>query len=112
MPIPHDIEVEIRFLTKEEGGRSTPAFSGYRPQFYYQGRDWDARHEYPDTYTVNPGETVRAYIGFLSPQEHHGKINVGMDFKIREGSRVVAEGVVKKIIELPNSAKRALKRSK
>jgi len=111
MPIPHDIEAEIRFLTKEEGGRISPVFSGYRPQFYYDGRDWNAPHEYPDTYTVNPGDTVRAYLGFMSPQEHHGKIDVGMEFKIREGSRIVGEGVVTKIIDLPNSAKRALERN-
>ena len=106
MPVPKDIEAEIRFLTTEEGGRSSPAFSGYRPQFYYDGRDWDAPHEYPDSYTVFPGETVRAFLGFLSPQEHIGKITVGMKFEIREGTRTVGTGVVTKIIDLPESAKR------
>ena len=39
---PKDIEAEITFLTSEEGGKKLPVFSGYRPQFYYDGHDWDA----------------------------------------------------------------------
>ena len=109
MPVPRDIEAEIYFLTPEEGGRSTPAFSNYRPQFYYNGHDWDAPHTYPDVEQVNPGDTVRAYLGFLSPQEHLGKVYVGMEFEIREGARTVGKGVVTKIIELEQSANRAVK---
>jgi len=91
----------------EEGGRSKPAQSNYRPQFYYNGRDWDAPHLYPDVEQAYPGETVRAYIGFLSPQEHLGKIHIGMEFLIREGTRTVGKGVITKIIELEESANRA-----
>lgn len=109
MSVPKDIEARIYFLTPEEGGRSTPAFTGYRPQFYYNGRDWDASHIYPDNETVNPGETARTFLGFMSPEEHFGKINIGMEFQIREGSRIVGKGVVTKIIDLEQSAKRANK---
>jgi hypothetical protein len=74
---PRDVEVELRFLTTAEGGRKVPAFPGYRPQFYYDGRDWDAVHEYPDVERVDPGDTVRAYLAFLSPHEHLGKLVPG-----------------------------------
>ena len=107
MPVPKDIEAEIHFLTAEEGGRPTPAFTGYRPQFYYNEQDWDASHIYPDVEVAKPGETVRAYLGFLSPQEHLGKVYVGMEFLIREGVRTVGKGVITKIIELEQSASRA-----
>jgi translation elongation factor EF-Tu-like GTPase len=47
MRIPHDIEATVYFLKTAEGGRVGPAFSDYRPQFYYDGHDWDARQLYP-----------------------------------------------------------------
>ncbi len=102
-----DIEVELRFLTTAEGGRKGPAHSGYRPQVFYDGRDWDANHEYPDVERANPGDTVRAYLCFLSPQEHEGKLVPGKTFQIREGQKVVAEGRVLRVLELPESAARA-----
>ncbi len=110
MPVPHDIEAEIYFLPPEHGGRSTAAFSDYRPQFYYEGRDWDAPHEYPDVEKVNPGEKVRAFLGFLSPQEHVGRVYPGMAFLVREGNRTVGYGVVKKIVDLEKSAANAVQK--
>ena len=101
-----DVEVEVRFLTTEAGGRKGPAFSGYRPQFYYDGHDWDARYEFPDVPQVNPGDTVRAYLCFLSPQEHVGKLFPGKQFQCREGARVIAEGHVLTILQLEESARR------
>lgn len=101
-----DIEADIYFLTAQEGGRSKPAFDGYRPQFYYDGQDWDACQSYPDMKQVNPGDTVRTYLAFLSPDEHFGKVYVGMEFLIREGTRTVAKGVVTKILDLEESANR------
>jgi elongation factor Tu len=101
-----DIEAEIYYLPPEHGGRSTPAFSGYRPQFYYRGRDWDAQHEYLDTDRALPGETVRAHIEFLAPAQHLGKVVEGMPFLLREGNRTVGYGSVLKIIDLPQSAAR------
>ena len=50
---------------------------------------------------------MRAYFGFLSPKEHLGKVHVGMEFLIREGSRTVGKGIVTKIIDLEKSARHA-----
>lgn len=100
-----DIEAEIYFLTPQEGGRSTPAFSGYRGQFFYEGMDCDAVQEYPDVEEVMPGETVRAYLAFLSPNLHYKKVYEGMTFLVREGERTVGKGTVTKIIDLEESAK-------
>ena len=99
-----DIEAEITFLPTKDGGRSRPVFDNYRPQFYYAGGDWDAPHEYPDVEQVNPGDTVRAYLCFLSPHAHLGKIYPGMAFLIREGPRIVGYGSVLKIMDLERSA--------
>jgi translation elongation factor EF-Tu-like GTPase len=100
-----DIDAEITFLPTKDGGRNGPAFSGYRPQFYYDGHDWDAIHTYPDVKQVNPGDTVRAFSSFISPECHCGKLWPGNLFLIREGQRVVGYGIVKQIIELETSAK-------
>ncbi|WP_412970788.1 hypothetical protein [Glaciecola sp. MF2-115] len=105
MTLPRDIEAEIYFLTPNEGGRSTPVFSGYRGQFYYDGLDFDARQEYPDVETVKPGETVRTYLAFMSPKLHHKKLYEGMEFLVREGAKTVGKGTVTKVIDLEKSAK-------
>ncbi|HET6262594.1 MAG TPA: elongation factor Tu [Chloroflexia bacterium] len=105
--LPRDIEVEITWLTGKQGGRVKPIFTGYRPQFYYDGRDWDAIHTYPDVELVIPGDTVRAYLSFLSPECHVGRLFPGKEFLIREGAHVVAEGRVTKIMELEASAERS-----
>ena len=99
-----DIEAEITYLTAEEGGRKKPAFPGYRPQFFYDGRDWDAIHVYPDVEFVMPGQTARAFLSFLSPECHVGRLYPGKEFLIREGRRTVAKGVVTAILELEASA--------
>lgn len=99
-----DVEVEITYLPPEHGGRHKPAFNGYRPQFYYDGHDWDALHEYPDVDQVDPGAKVRAFLTFLSPAEHLGKVLVGTPFLIREGNRTVGFGVVRRIVDLEKSA--------
>lgn len=106
---PPDIEANIRFLTPEEGGRHTPARSGYRPQFYYDGHDWDARQEYPDVEWVHPGETARTLLWFLSPDAHLGRIRVGMEFEVREGARIVGRGRITKVLNLAESAARVAK---
>jgi len=106
MTWPKDIEAELIFLPTEAGGRKGPAFSGYRPQFFYDGQDWDAIQVYPDVERVNPGDTVRAYFAFLRPEMHLGKIMPGKLFLIREGNRVVAYGRVTRLIELEESARR------
>jgi len=108
---PQDIEVVMTFLRTEEGGKTRPAFSGYRPQFYYQGEDWDAQHTYIGVEKVNPGGTVTAQLKFLSPHNHVGKIAVGMEFLIREGKLTVATGRVTKILHLEENAAIAANRS-
>jgi len=109
MKMPRDTEAEIYFLLPEEGGRSMPAFNSYRSQFYYNISDWDAQHEYPDTEKVYPGDAVKAYLAFMSPQEHVGKIHEDMEFLMREGARTVGKGKVTNILELEPSAKRHAK---
>ncbi|MFN3243687.1 MAG: elongation factor Tu [Planctomycetota bacterium] len=101
-----DVEVEITYLPTEHGGRSSPAFNGYRPQFYYAGNDWDAQHEYPDVERVAPGESARAFLNFLSPAQHVGRVVAGMPFLIREGNRVVGYGRVRRVVDLEQSAAR------
>jgi translation elongation factor EF-Tu-like GTPase len=109
-PFPPDIEAEITFLPTDQGGRKTPAYSGYRPQFFYEDHDWDADQEYPDVETVLPGQKVRALLRFLSPQAHLGRVHVGMEFQVREGLRIVAHGRVTRILNLAESAERAKSR--
>jgi elongation factor Tu len=108
--LPQDIEAVITFLRTEDGGKARPAFSGYRPQFYYQGEDWDARQTYTGVEQVNPGDSVTAQLKFLSPQYHVGKVAVGMEFQIREGNRTVATGRVTKILHLKENAATAAER--
>jgi hypothetical protein len=99
-----DVEVDLTFLPTAHGGRRGPARSGYRAQFYYGGHDWDTQHEFPDVSQVHPGETVRAHLTFLAPEQHMGKLRPGMPFLIREGQRVVGYGCVRRILDLENSA--------
>jgi elongation factor Tu len=103
---PPDVEAEITFVPTEQGGRSTPAFSGYRGQFFYDGHDWDADQEYPDVESVLPGQTVRALLRFASPEMHEGRLRPGTEFQVREGARIVARGKVTKILHLEESASR------
>jgi elongation factor Tu-like protein len=95
-----DIEAELTFIPTDEGGRSMPAKSGYRPQFFYDGHDWDAIYDYGDVEEVAPGETVLARLRFLSPQCHVGKLFPGKEFLLREGQRVVGHGTVTRILNL------------
>jgi translation elongation factor EF-Tu-like GTPase len=109
---PRDIEAELTFLPTNANGRRGPAFSGYRPQFFYDGEDWDAIQFYPDAEQANPGDTVKVQFAFLRPQYHVGKMVPGKMFLIREGQRVVGYGCVTKILALEESAQRAREREK
>ncbi len=104
LDIPQDIEVVMTFLRTEEGGRTRPVFSGYRPQFHYQDQVGDAPHTYLGVGQVNPGDTVTTQLKFYYPQNHVGKIAVGMEFQIREGKKTVATGHVTKILHLEENA--------
>jgi elongation factor Tu len=94
---PHTkFECEVYVLTKEEGGRHTPFFKGYRPQFYFRTTDVTGAVELPEaTEMVMPGDNIRMKVDLISPIA----MEEGLRFAIREGGRTVGAGVVSKIIE-------------
>jgi translation elongation factor EF-Tu-like GTPase len=96
----YDIEAQITFMRTQEGGRRGSARSGYRPQFYYDGLDWDAVQDYGSVEWAFPGQTVTAYLSFLSPECHLGKLYPGKEFLLREGQRTVGHGIVTKLLQL------------
>jgi hypothetical protein len=93
-----ELEAEIYYLTPQEGGRQTAVFSGYRGQFYYDGRNWDAPQQFLDKEMCSPGETVKVYLQTLSPHYHTGKFYIGKEFEVREGGRIVGKGKVTGVI--------------
>jgi len=94
---PHTkFEAEAYVLTKEEGGRHTPFFNGYRPQFYFRTTDVTGVATLPaGTEMVMPGDNVKLAIELITPIA----MDEGLRFAIREGGRTVGAGVVTKIIE-------------
>ncbi len=94
---PHTrFEAEVYVLSKEEGGRHTPFFNGYRPQFYFRTTDVTGMVDLPaGTEMVMPGDNVRLHVALISPIA----MEEGLRFAIREGGRTVGAGVVSKIIE-------------
>ena len=87
---------EIYVLSKEEGGRHTPFFPGYRPQFYFRTTDVTGSIELPaGTEMVMPGDNVSVTVNLIAPIA----MDEGLRFAIREGGRTVGAGVVAKIIE-------------
>jgi len=92
---PHtEFEAEVYVLTKEEGGRHTPFFKGYKPQFYFRTTDVTGEVELPaDKEMVMPGDTVTFKVKLLAPIA----MEQGLRFAIREGGRTVGAGVVTKI---------------
>ena len=93
---PHtEFEAEVYILTKEEGGRHTPFFNGYRPQFYFRTTDVTGIIDLPkDKDMVMPGENVTMKIKLITPIA----IEKGLKFAIREGGRTVGSGSVSNII--------------
>ncbi len=94
---PHTkFEAEVYILTKEEGGRHTPFFKGYRPQFYFRTTDVTGACELPEgTEMVMPGDNVQMKVELIAPIA----MEDGLRFAIREGGRTVGAGVVAKVIE-------------
>jgi len=87
---------EIYVLSKEEGGRHTPFFQGYRPQFYFRTTDVTGAVELPaGTEMVMPGDNVSVTVNLIAPVA----MEEGLRFAIREGGRTVGAGVVAKIVE-------------
>ena len=94
---PHTgFEAEVYVLAKDEGGRHTPFFKGYRPQFYFRTTDVTGTVELPEnTEMVMPGDNVQMSVGLISPIA----MDEGQRFAIREGGRTVGAGVVTKIVQ-------------
>ena len=94
---PHTkFEAETYILTKDEGGRHTPFFSNYRPQFYFRTTDITGTIELPEgTEMVMPGDNVNMVVNLIAPIA----MDDGLRFAIREGGRTVGAGVVAKIME-------------
>ena len=94
---PHtDFTAEVYILSKEEGGRHTPFFNGYRPQFYFRTTDVTGTCDLPEGIEmVMPGDNIKLVINLHSPIA----MDEGLRFAIREGGRTVGAGVVAKIIE-------------
>jgi elongation factor Tu len=94
---PHtEFECEVYILSKDEGGRHTPFFQGYRPQFYFRTTDITGACELPEgTEMVMPGDNVNMKVKLIGPIA----MEEGLRFAIREGGRTVGAGVVSKIIE-------------
>ena len=89
-------EAQVYVLSKEEGGRHTPFFKGYRPQFYVRTTDVTGAVTLPDgVEMVMPGDDISVSVELISPIA----MEDGMKFAIREGGRTVGAGVVTKIIE-------------
>ncbi|MDS0219732.1 EF-Tu/IF-2/RF-3 family GTPase, partial [Pseudidiomarina andamanensis] len=93
---PHtQFEAEVYVLTKEEGGRHTPFFKGYRPQFYFRTTDVTGAVQLPEgVEMVMPGDNLKFVVELIHPIA----MDEGLRFAIREGGRTVGAGVVSKII--------------
>jgi len=94
---PHtQFEAEVYVLSKDEGGRHTPFFKGYRPQFYFRTTDVTGACELPEgVEMVMPGDNVKMAVTLINPIA----MEEGLRFAIREGGRTVGAGVVAKIIK-------------
>ena len=94
---PHThFEAQVYVLTKEEGGRHTPFFNGYKPQFYIRTLDVTGTLELPKgVEMVMPGDNIKMTIKLIYPVA----LEEGLRFAIREGGRTVGAGVIGKIIE-------------
>ena len=94
---PHTkFEAEVYVLSKEEGGRHTPFFKGYRPQFYFRTTDVTGEVELPaGVEMVMPGDNIKMVVTLIAPVA----MEDGVRFAIREGGRTVGAGVVAKVVE-------------
>jgi len=94
---PHTkFDAEVYVLNKEEGGRHTPFFNGYRPQFYFRTTDVTGSIQLPGgTEMVMPGDNIQMQIELIAPIA----MDEGLRFAVREGGRTVGAGVVTKILK-------------
>jgi elongation factor Tu len=94
---PHTkFEAEVYILSKEEGGRHTPFFNGYRPQFYFRTTDVTGAVELPaGIEMIMPGDNIKMVITLIAPIA----MEEGVRFAIREGGKTVGAGVISKVVE-------------
>ncbi len=94
---PHTkFNAEVYVLSKEEGGRHTPFFNGYRPQFYFRTTDVTGSIQLPaGTEMVMPGDNIQMEVALIAPIA----MEQGLRFAVREGGKTVGAGVVAKIVE-------------
>ncbi|MCU0765274.1 MAG: elongation factor Tu, partial [Burkholderiaceae bacterium] len=94
---PHTkFKAEVYVLSKEEGGRHTPFFNGYRPQFYFRTTDVTGSIQLPaGTEMVMPGDNITMDVALIAPIA----MEEGLRFAVREGGRTVGAGVVAKVVE-------------
>jgi len=94
---PHtDFEAEVYVLTKEEGGRHTPFFGGYKPQFYLRTTDVTGEIKLPEgVEMVMPGDNAKMTVTLIVPVA----MEEGLNFAIREGGKTVGAGVITKIVK-------------
>jgi len=94
---PHTtFKAEVYILNKEEGGRHTPFFNGYRPQFYFRTTDVTGNATLPDgVEMVMPGDNVALNISLVTPIA----MDKGLRFAIREGGRTVGAGTITEVVE-------------
>lgn len=90
----------LKYRTTEEGGRSTPAKSGYRPtiKFTFDKMLTSGMQTFLNKVEVHPGDTVEASIKILSEPHFRGRLEEGMEFIFTEGNRIIGTGIIQKII--------------
>ena len=95
-----DFEAVIHFRTKAEGGRQSPVWTGHRPNhdFGHEVGINDATHEFPDVQVVQPGDTARSLVTLHAPELPIGRLYSGMRFTVQEGSRIVGNGEIVKVL--------------
>lgn len=99
---PIDFIAELKYLTSEEGGRKTPASSGYRPQikFPFSEMQTSGQQVFINKEEVYPGDSVKAQITIISDNYFAGKLYEGLNFEFLEGSRIIGTGVILEIINI------------
>ncbi|MFD0765637.1 hypothetical protein ACFQZI_12305 [Mucilaginibacter lutimaris] len=95
-----DFIAEVKYLTTEEGGRKTPAFSGYRPHLKFPMKDYltSGQQKFLDAEIVYPGGRVKAEIAMIATDIFAGLLEPGMHFEFGEGPHIIGTGIILEII--------------
>ena len=96
-----ELKADLHFVPTDEGGRLSSVASGYRPQFYFDGQDYDCTVTLPDNERVNPGDWAFAIIALSKYASGllYCRIAPGCAFQLREGAKVVAIGTVTSVLQ-------------